>query len=68
VTAVGKRSNRVKKQAMIEFTIGRDLFEVNFFISPQLVHDAILGCEFVKEHGISLILREKALCILREEM
>jgi hypothetical protein len=53
---------------MIEFTIGRDLFEVNFFISPLLVHDAILGCEFVKEHGISLILREKALCILREQM
>jgi hypothetical protein len=39
---------------MVEFTTGRDLLEVNFFISPQLVNDAILGCQVMKEHGISL--------------
>jgi hypothetical protein len=53
-TAFAERSNRVKKQAMIEFSIGKDLFEVNFFISPQLVNDAILGCQFMKEKGVSL--------------
>jgi hypothetical protein len=54
VTAFGKRLNRVKKREMLEFTIGRDLFEVNFFISTQLVNNAILGCQFMKERGISL--------------
>jgi hypothetical protein len=39
---------------MTEFTIGRDLFDVNFLISPQLVKDSILRCQFMKEHGISL--------------
>jgi hypothetical protein len=54
VTAAGERSNRVKKQAKVEFYIERDLFHVNFFISPQLMNDAILGCQFMKENGISL--------------
>jgi hypothetical protein len=41
VTAFGKRSDRVKKQAMMEFTIGRDLFEVNFVIFSQFVNDTV---------------------------
>jgi hypothetical protein len=54
VTAFGKKSNRIKKQAMIVYAIGSDLFENNFFISPQLINDAILGCQFFKEYGITL--------------
>jgi hypothetical protein len=30
VTAFGKKSNRIKKQAMIEFATGSDLFESKF--------------------------------------
>jgi hypothetical protein len=30
------------------------VFEANFFISPQLVNDAILGCQFMKDYGINL--------------
>jgi hypothetical protein len=30
------------------------LFELNFFIPPQLENDAILGWQIKKEHGISL--------------
>jgi hypothetical protein len=31
VTAFGKKSNRSKKQTMIEYAIGSDLFESNFY-------------------------------------
>jgi hypothetical protein len=69
VTAFGKRSNRVKKQAMIEFITGRDLLEVNFFISPRLVNDAILGCQFMKEDGISINFeRESFTCFNGENV
>jgi hypothetical protein len=30
VTAFGQKSNRIKKQAMIEYAIGSNLFESNF--------------------------------------
>jgi hypothetical protein len=53
-TAFGKKSNRFKEQAMIEYAISSDLFESNFFISPQLINDAILGCPFFKEYGITV--------------
>jgi hypothetical protein len=49
-----KRSNRAKKQAMVEFHIEKDLFGVNFFVSPQLVIDAIQGFQSMKENCISL--------------
>jgi hypothetical protein len=54
VTAFSKRSSRVKKQAMVAFSVGTEAFEANFFISPQLVNDAILGCQFMKDYGINL--------------
>jgi hypothetical protein len=46
ITAFVKRSNRVRKQA---FTVGAEVFEAKFFISPQLVNDAILGFQFMKD-------------------
>jgi hypothetical protein len=54
VTAFGKKSNRVRKQAMITFTIGTEEFKANYFISPQLVNDAILGCQFMMDYGNNL--------------
>jgi hypothetical protein len=35
VTTFGKKSNRIKKQATIEYAIGSDLFESNFFLYPH---------------------------------
>jgi hypothetical protein len=66
VTAFGKRSSRVKRQAMIEFSIGNDLFEVNFFISQKLVNDAILGCHFMKENGVSLNFEKENFSYVKE--
>jgi hypothetical protein len=54
VTAFGKKSNRVKRQALIPFAIGTETFETNFFVSPQLINDAILGCQFMRDYGINL--------------
>jgi hypothetical protein len=42
VTAFGKRSNRIRRQALIEFTIGNDLFEGVFMITPRLASEAII--------------------------
>jgi hypothetical protein len=54
VTAFGKRSRRIKQQALVEFAIGHDLFESVFLISLQLTNEAIIGCQFLKEYGISI--------------
>lgn len=66
VTAFGRRSNRVKKQAMMKFSVGEDLFEVNFFITPQLVNDAILGYQLMKEYGIILNCEKESFIFFRE--
>jgi hypothetical protein len=54
VTAFGKESNKISKQALVEFNLGKDNFEANFLISPQLINEAILGCQFMKGYGITL--------------
>jgi hypothetical protein len=54
ITAFGKKSNKIRKQALVEFNLGKDEFEANFFISPQLINEAILGCQFMKDYGIGL--------------
>jgi hypothetical protein len=49
VTAFGKSSNRIRRQALIEFTVGNDLFEGVFMITPRLANEAIIGCQLLKE-------------------
>jgi hypothetical protein len=66
VTAFGKKTNRVRKQAMIAFTIGTKMFESNFFISPQLVNDAILGCQFMQDYGINLNFKRGSFTSFRD--
>jgi hypothetical protein len=53
VTAFGRRSKRICRQALLEFSIGRDVFETILLISPQLNNDAIFGCQFLHEHGVT---------------
>jgi hypothetical protein len=54
VTAFGKRSKRIKQQALSEFTVGNDLFESVFMVSFQLTSEAIIGCQFLKEYDVSI--------------
>ena len=54
VTAFGRRTKRIKKQALIQFFVGEDRFEAIFLICPQLINSAILGSSFAKEYGISI--------------
>jgi hypothetical protein len=54
VTAFGKRSKRIRHQALIEFTVGSDVFESVFMITAQLNNEAIIGCQFLKEYGVSI--------------
>lgn len=46
VTAFGRKSKRIRHQALIEFTVGHDSFESVFMISSQLTNEAIIGCQF----------------------
>jgi hypothetical protein len=43
VTAFGRRSRKMTRQALLEFAIGEDDFEGVFMISPQLANEAIIG-------------------------
>jgi predicted aspartyl protease len=54
VTAFGRRSNRIRIQAYVEFTIGADRFEQVFLVSSQLKNDVIIGCQFLKEFGVCI--------------
>jgi hypothetical protein len=66
VTAFGKRSKRIRRQALIEFTIGNDLFEGVFMITPQLPNEAIISCQLLKEYGISLNFAKENFSYARE--
>jgi hypothetical protein len=54
VTAFGKRSKKVRLQALLGFSIGNEPFEAVFLVAPQLTSDVILGCNFMREHGMQL--------------
>jgi hypothetical protein len=75
VTAFGRKSKRIRQQALINFTVGLDSFESVFLISSQLTNEAIIGCRFLMEYGIRInfdsgtfsyvrkgILKEQAFC------
>jgi hypothetical protein len=54
VTAFGRRTKRIKKQALIEYFVCEDRFEAIFLISPQIINSASLGSSFAKECGITI--------------
>jgi hypothetical protein len=66
VTAFGKRSQRIRRQALIEFTIGNDLFEGVFMITPQLNNEAIIGCNLLKEYGFNINFARESFSYIRE--
>jgi hypothetical protein len=66
VTAFGRRSRKIRSQALVEFTIGRDTFEGVFMISPQLTSEAIIGCPLLKEYGININFERGSITYARE--
>jgi hypothetical protein len=66
VTAFGRRSNRIRIQAFIEFTVGTDQFENVFMVSSQLRNDAIIGCQFLKEYRICINFDKGAISYVRD--
>jgi hypothetical protein len=66
VTAFGKRSDRIRNQTLVSFTIGEDLFEGVFLISSQLVSEAILGGQLLKEYGLNLDFERDIVSYVRE--
>ena len=58
ITAFGSRTKRIKRQALFEFEIYGFSYEQVFMIAPNLVPDAILGINFMKENNVVLNLTE----------
>jgi hypothetical protein len=54
VTAFGNRTKRVRKQVYLEFTIGDDVFEGVFLISPQLINSVLIGCDFATDYKVTI--------------
>jgi hypothetical protein len=65
VTAFGKRSNRIRIQAYVEFMIGTDRFEQVFLVSSQLKNDMIIGCQFLQEFGVCIDFCKGAISYVR---
>jgi hypothetical protein len=66
VTAFGKRSKRIRRQALLEFSISHDVFETTFMISAQLANDAIIGSQFLKEYGFRINFDAETFTYVRE--
>jgi hypothetical protein len=54
VAAFGRRSKRIRRQALLEFEIGQEVFETILLVSPQLNNDAIFGCQFLRKNGVTI--------------
>jgi hypothetical protein len=54
VTAFAKRPKKIRKQDFLNFTMGDDMFEGIFMVSPQLANHMITCCPFLMEYGISI--------------
>ena len=63
LSAFNKKSNRVKKQAMLDVSIGD--FKINqiILLSPQLLTDAILGLDFLVDHHAVINFAERSITL-----
>jgi hypothetical protein len=50
VSAFNRKSNRSKKQALLDFKIGNVNINQTVLLSPQLLTDTILGLNFLMEY------------------
>jgi hypothetical protein len=65
VTAFGRRSNKIRIQAYVEFMIGADRFEQVFLVSSQRKNDTIIGCQFLKVSGVCIDFYKGAISYVR---
>jgi hypothetical protein len=49
-SAFGRNSKRIKKQALIEFTLNEDKYEVMALVAPELATSVIIGTDFLNEY------------------
>jgi hypothetical protein len=63
LSAFNKKSNRVKKQAMLDVKLGD--FKINqiVLLSPQLLTDAILGLDFLVEYEAVINFAERSIAL-----
>jgi hypothetical protein len=66
VTVFGKRSKKIKTQALIEFTLGEDEFKGIFMISPQLTNDVIFGCQLLREYSMNINFEKGTISYVRD--
>jgi predicted aspartyl protease len=52
--AFGRNSKRIKKQALIEFTLNEDKYEVKALVAPELATSVIIGTDFLNEYRVKL--------------
>jgi len=63
LSAFNKKSNRVKKQAMIEVSIGDSKINQIVLLSPQLLTDAILGLDFLVDYNAVINFAEQSITL-----
>ena len=56
VSAFNRKSNRIKKQALLDFKIGNANINQIVLLSPQLLTDTILGLDFLMEYHVVLLI------------
>lgn len=75
VTAVGHKHTSIKKQVMLEITIGKQIITVVFLVVNELNENIILGCDFLMKNSVSLcfgggyaIIKEERINFLKESI
>jgi hypothetical protein len=61
VTAIGKMSGKLHKQAMVEFQIGGDTFNHVFLVAPHLTFPMITGADFLDDDKMNLSFKDRSL-------
>jgi hypothetical protein len=61
VTAIGKMSGKLHKQAMVEIEIGGDKFNLVFLVAPLIMVPMITGADFLDDDKINLSFKDRSL-------
>ena len=62
-SAFNKKSNRVKKQAMLDVSTGDFKINLIVLLSPQLLTDAILGLDFLVDYHVVINFAERSITL-----
>jgi len=59
-SAFGKKSKRIKTQALVEFKLGNEIYEQVALIAPDLVVDMLIGVDFFDENKVHIDFHSKS--------